>query len=91
MVSGYVGKTICYLLMEDGQLTLRGLCGQATFYATTANATLGNLLARGIVQREKKSEDGAHRVFHYGLTSKGIEGAQYIERDEIEEYLRSEK
>lgn len=91
MVTGRVQKTICWLLMEEGQLTGEGVHELADFYVGSLRVALDELIKKSLAQREKKIAKNGKRLWHFGLTRQGIDGAQYIERDEIQEYLRSKK
>ena len=88
MTSGYVQKTICWLLMEEGQLTAEGLHALADIQSGSLRHALNDLMAAGVVQREKKQDADRRPLYHFGLTRKGIEGALQLVLADVEHYLK---
>jgi predicted ArsR family transcriptional regulator len=89
MLTGYLQKTICWLLMEEGQITREGLCQFVDAHKYSISGTLADLVARDVVQQACLPNARGRKVMHFGLTRKGIEGAKHISKAEIQPYLRS--
>jgi predicted transcriptional regulator len=86
-MTGCAQKTICWLLMEEGNLTAPAILAMSEIPPTSLSNSILHLFRNGFVQREKQRQIGARSLYHYGLTRKGIEMALHIEWADVKDYL----
>lgn len=90
MITGIIQKTICWLLIEEGQLTSGAILRLSEIPKNSVPNALLQMIKNGTVQREKSLDKYGHGLYVYALTRKCIDYACTIQRDEVKDYLPEE-
>jgi predicted ArsR family transcriptional regulator len=89
MLGGWVQRAVCWVLLEEGQLTAAAICAQIDGGRDSVCRALRDMRKLGLVQSTQDSVDEGRGLLQFGLTRKGAEGAMHLTAEEMTPYLRS--